>query len=141
MDNKALGDARTSDSAVGRAWTVLVVEDEQTVRTVARRILERAGHRVIEAESGEQAIRLAGAADSAIDVVVSDVVMPGMSGPNAVKEIRVQHPNVAVLYTSGYPDLEMRKHGLEHEPLLLKPYRRIELLARVERVVEQGLGL
>ncbi len=97
------------------AATILLVDDERVVRTMLRTYLERSGYHVLEADSGETAQKLA-EQHEAIDLLLTDVVMPMMSGPELVKYLTLRSPNLKVLYMSGYnvQDLLLRSHVLEH---------------------------
>jgi CheY-like chemotaxis protein len=92
--------------------SVLVVEDEPRVREIARRALEEAGYRVMEAESGPEALELLGRAEPRVGLVLTDVVLPGMSGPELAERVAELLPGTPVLLTSGYPDGEIGRRGL-----------------------------
>ncbi len=117
--------------AAGR--TILLVEDEQDVRRLARHYLEEAGYRVLEASDGVAALGVAAAHDGAIDLVVTDIVMPEMDGPDFAKGVREARPGVRVLYVSGYTEDAMVRHGLSERRIRLveKPFTRDTLLAGV----------
>jgi CheY-like chemotaxis protein len=83
--------------------TILIVEDEPWVRGLARRCLEKTGYRVLEAANGEEALRLLAKADR-VDLLVTDVVMPRLNGPQLVERLRDMHPELLVIFVSGYPD-------------------------------------
>ena len=123
-----------------RKVTVLSVEDEPAVRAVAARVLERAGHRVHQAGSGDEGLRLAEVTTP--DVVLSDVVMAGMTGPEMVRRMRDRRPELPVIFMSGYaeehiPDGEALRLG---EHFLAKPFSPDALLQAVERIVTRGDG-
>ncbi|AHG90499.1 PAS sensor protein [Gemmatirosa kalamazoonensis] len=94
--------------AVARgSGTILLVEDDETVRRAARRILEQAGYQVLEARDGAEALRVAGTNGTGavrVDLVITDVVMPAMSGPEFVAALREARPDVPVIFMSGYTD-------------------------------------
>jgi two-component system, cell cycle sensor histidine kinase and response regulator CckA len=94
------------------ADTVLLVDDEPIVRKVMGRRLRQAGFSVIEAANGQEAIAAANQPQNEIDMVVSDVVMPEMNGPEVVAEIQRSRPSVAVLYVSGYPEDVIARRGV-----------------------------
>jgi len=96
--------APAADDGVPCSGTVLLVEDTPVVRTVVRAFLDAEGYRVLEAERGEDALALAHAYGGPIDVVVTDIVLPGMGGKQAAEELRAERPGVKVLYMSGYTD-------------------------------------
>jgi PAS domain S-box-containing protein len=95
----------------GNGERILLVEDEPGVRQIIRRALEEAGYRVLEAENGEQALELAARQDK-IDLLLTDVVMPGMSGKELASRLTGFAPDLPVIYTSGYTDGEIARRGL-----------------------------
>ncbi|MFS8104925.1 substrate-binding domain-containing protein [Lentzea alba] len=115
------------------AGTVLLVEDDAQVRIMARRSLETAGYAVIEASDGQEALQLATAHRSTIDLVLTDVVMPKMGGPELVRLLRSTGAAPAVIYMSGYTTDEV----LDGEVLITKPYAESELLERVRQILDQ----
>jgi CheY-like chemotaxis protein/two-component sensor histidine kinase len=118
---------------------VLVVEDEPSVRRIVRRILESAGHRVLEAGSGAEALELAHRAERPLDALVTDVVMPGMSGPELTKRLRAEQPGLAVLLMSGYLGDVLAQHGVGSDVALLeKPFAPSILLDALGRALAQS---
>ncbi|MDP9274685.1 MAG: PAS domain S-box protein [Chloroflexota bacterium] len=114
--------------------TILLVEDEPAVRTAAVRILRSAGYAVIEASSPVIAIELA-STEARIDLLVTDMVMPGMSGRDLSRNLRADRPDLGVVYMSGYSEeLVMRDSELDG-PLLQKPFTRESLLLIVRDAV------
>ena len=121
----------------GREW-VLVVEDDQFVRTYAISCLESLGYRVTPAENARDAERLL-AQGLAIDLVFSDVVMPGgMSGWDLAEQARLLRPGIKVLLTSGHPLETLRTHSrsASTEAIVNKPYRKAELARRVRALLD-----
>ena len=116
--------------------TILVAEDEEAVRLFLTRCLEQAGYRVLVATSPEHALELAANAER-IDLLVSDVIMPSMSGPTLSSRLFSTRPGLKVLYVSGYPDTALAQHGIlpARTQLLQKPFSREDLLARVRFVL------
>ena len=115
--------------------TVLLVEDEPTVRSVAERALTRHGYKVITAENGEEALDILGRGDP-IDLLISDVVMPGMDGPTVVREARKSRPDLKILFMSGYAEEQLRKSiDIENVNFLPKPFSVIELAEAARRAV------
>ena len=102
----------TPDAASGGSGTILLVEDEAPVRTLARRVLEQAGYIVLEAADGMEGVRIADAFEGEIDLLLTDVVMPNLGGRGLVERLRANRPRMAVLFISGYPDGEMERAGL-----------------------------
>ena len=117
--------------------TILLVEDEEAVRRLARRVLEEVGYRVLEAADGPEALRLAGRWDDAIDLVVTDVIMPGMSGQELSARLRQQRPWLKILYVSGYTDDAILQHGtlLPNTSFLQKPFTPAGLAQRVQETI------
>jgi PAS domain S-box-containing protein len=118
--------------------TILVVEDERAVRSMTRVILERAGYHVVEAAAPEEAHEIFRSRASAIDLMISDVVMPGAHGPALFKQLVVEHPSLRVLYMSGYADDEIIRAGrLEGgENFMEKPFTSQRLLEKVREILD-----
>jgi two-component system, cell cycle sensor histidine kinase and response regulator CckA len=95
-----------------RSGTVLLVEDEHAVRTAVRRMLERTGYQVLEAEDAAAGIRIAEDRAGTIDIVVTDLMMPGMSGSEFASKLAEMHPGLRVVLTSGYTDDAVLRRGL-----------------------------
>ncbi len=117
----------------GRGETVLVVEDEKAVRELTGRILAENGYRVIDAADGYRARILCDQFQGEIDLLLSDVVMPGMSGRQVAEELRSLRPSLKVLYMSGHAGDVLDHHGFAGEELQLleKPFDSNRLLAGV----------
>ncbi len=97
------------------------------VRSVAERALTRQGYKVITASDGEQGLARLAAADK-IDLLISDVVMPGMDGPTMVRAARIDHPSLPVLFMSGYAEEQLRKSiDIDDVAFLPKPFSVIQL--------------
>ena len=120
-----------------RDLTVLVVEDQDSVRRVASQALHSCGCRVLEAASGDEALRLAEAVQGGCQLVLTDVVMPGMSGKTLVEELRARWPEIKVLFMSGYPNDVILRRGVMDGAVnyLEKPFTPSELAARVREVM------
>ncbi|MFW6086436.1 MAG: protein kinase domain-containing protein [Myxococcota bacterium] len=119
--------------------TVLLVEDERLVRNSVRRILQRAGYHVLAAEGAREALALTERHGESIALIVTDVLMPDVSGPELVTELRPKLPDAKVLYMSGYTDGHLVAHGvLEHGVSLLhKPFTSGELQERIRVLLEE----
>ncbi len=118
--------------------TVLIVEDEEAVRMFSTRALKNKGYNVIEAFSGENAIEVIEAfGGDKIDLIISDVVMPGISGPEFVEQISPKFPNIKVVFVSGYgEDAFYQKYGTERKfNFLAKPYSLNQLAERVKELL------
>jgi CheY-like chemotaxis protein len=119
----------------GKGETLLVVEDEAALRDVAGRILSGAGYRVLSADGGPQALEVAAVHDGLIDLLVSDVVMPGMLGKELAERLLDVRPDTRVLYMSGYAQPVLASQGtLDPGVVLLeKPFTAADLLTAVRR--------
>ncbi|HEY6803248.1 MAG TPA: PAS domain S-box protein [Pyrinomonadaceae bacterium] len=119
--------------------TILLVEDEEMVRNLSREILEMNGYRVLTACDGQQAARLCESIDEQIDLMVTDVVMPQMSGRQLSEVVAKQRPEMAVLYMSGYTDDAIVRHGVLDDgmPFLQKPFTPDALARKVRELLEK----
>ena len=130
--------AQTSQvAAVSASGKILLVEDEQAVRELALRLLKQAGYSVISPKEPSDALRLSKSELNSIDLVVTDVVMPGMNGPELVAHLLTRRPDLKVLYMSGYNDHPLFRAGVlsDRATLLQKPFSRTDLLAKVRSVL------
>ncbi len=128
-------------SAAGNG-RVLLVEDQEEVRNVARRILVASGYRVVEAENGVEALAVIDADRDGIDLVLTDAVMPNMGGPDLVRALRTTLPTLPVIITSGYSDHELVTHCTNelNVPFLAKPFRAEDLLNIVRGELDASQG-
>ena len=128
--------AEPSERVILEHRTVLLVEDERTLRKLTRKMLTEMGLTVLEAESGFQAIEIAKRTETPIDLLLTDIVMPGMSGWALAESLCALRPETRVLYMSGYPDGVVASHGVGEGgiTILHKPFTREELSRRVEGV-------
>jgi PAS domain S-box-containing protein len=122
--------------------TILVVEDEPVVRDLAAKVLRQHGYTVLVAASGEEALLAAARHEGPLDLVLSDVVMPGMSGPQTWERLAGARAGLRVLFMSGYTDEAMHQHGLAEGamPFLPKPFTPWSLTAKVREVLEAPRG-
>jgi DNA-binding NtrC family response regulator len=116
--------------------TILLVDDEQSVRAIVVKILRRAKYNVIEAENGEAALRIAKAHPGKIDIVLTDMYMPGLRGPEVVQAIAPIRPGLRALFMSGYADQDSRTAVPPGANFLNKPFSGHELTAAVEAVLK-----
>ena len=129
----------TGDFRRGRGETILLVEDDEIVRSVARAILEHHGYVVVPAAGPAAAIAAASRLSGRLDLILADVVMPAMSGKEMVARLALTHPAARVLYMSGYSN-EAIVHGLVESgaSLLSKPFTSRELIGKVREVLAAG---
>jgi two-component system cell cycle sensor histidine kinase/response regulator CckA len=126
------------DAVIGGTETILIAEDDGAVRRLASIALRDFGYTVLEARDGEEALRLARAdPDCEIDLLVTDVVMPGLSGHDLASQLATERPHMRVLYTSGYEERITMRAGVDrHDRLLVKPFLPNDLV----RLVRERLG-
>ena len=115
--------------------TVLLVEDEPMVRAVAERALTRHGYQVITADNGEEALEVL-ARNEPVDLLISDVVMPGMDGPTMVEQARQTRPDLKILFMSGYAEEQLRNSlDVDNVSFLPKPFSVQELAEAAKRTM------
>ncbi|HEU4451748.1 MAG TPA: PAS domain S-box protein, partial [Longimicrobium sp.] len=143
VDEPARDPAPAADAVPSRgAETVLLAEDEETVRRLARRVLERSGYTVLEAADGEEAIRVAEAHRGPIHLLVTDVVMPRLGGRDLAARLLTARPGLRVLYVSGYTDEAVRRHGIldPGTGFVEKPFTADVLAEQVRRALDEPLS-
>jgi PAS domain S-box-containing protein len=120
--------------------TVLLAEDEPAVRSLAARVLRGCGYVVLEAEDGAEAKQLVDRYGEPVHLLVTDVVMPGTGGRELAERLTARHPNLRVIYSSGYTDDQVVRHGVEQDRVhfLPKPYTPVALAAKVREVLDGG---
>ena len=116
---------------------MLLVEDEAGVRRLSKRILENAGYRVLEAANGDDAEKLFALQADSIDLVVTDVIMPGCGGPELLSRLQARAPALRALYMSGYTEQSAaHKAGINHGlPFVQKPFTAAEFVRQVREVL------
>ncbi len=119
--------------------TILVCEDDDTVRQLVVRILSEAGYRVLAADSGAQALRVAAGDEGPIDLLIADVVMPDMNGTRIAAALSAACPTMRTLYISGYASGVIAERGVLKEGVnfLAKPFDRLGLLRRVREILDR----
>jgi CheY-like chemotaxis protein len=122
----------------GGGRVILVVDDAESVRTTTCRSLERKGYRSIVVATGMEALELVRAGREHVDLVLTDVVMPGMSGRELGDRLRAMRPGLPVLFVSGYTEEDILRRGLVEEgrPFLAKPFTPDEIVAKVGAVLD-----
>ncbi len=118
--------------------TILLVEDEEAVRRIVKLVLDASGYKVLEASNGQEALEVARGLGRAIHLVVTDVVMPEMSGRELAERLRSQAPFLRVLFISGYTDDAVMRHGVVDggEAFLQKPFSPLTLAKKVREVLD-----
>ena len=139
LEADAEEDVAPADEGAARgSETVLVAEDEDGVRELLRKVLTEFGYTVLTARHGRDALMLAGDEAADIDLLVTDVVMPEMSGRELVQTLRHRRPDLKVLYVSGYTDDEVLQRGVSGREveLLRKPFAAEELVRRIRALLD-----
>jgi PAS domain S-box-containing protein len=137
-DQHPAGAAHPSGETVrGASELVLVVEDEDALREVTRRILTRNGYQVIVAANGQDAISAAASSQDRVTMLLTDVIMPGMQGKEVADRVRELQPGIAVLFMSGYTEGLLSGQGIIEPGLNLieKPFNEVSLLRRVREIL------
>ncbi len=140
--NMPMGMARSEDVRQPRQMpissTIMVVEDEAMVRDLAVSILKRQGYQVLSADSGAACLQRLASHSGPLDLLLTDVIMPGMNGRDLYRAVRHQFPHVNVLYMSGYTDNVILHHGVLEEDIhfIEKPFSVDGLIAKVGQILE-----
>jgi CheY-like chemotaxis protein len=118
--------------------TVLLVEDDPAVRRTAAEVLICAGYQVLSAPSGADALQAAARQNGRVDLLLTDVVMPGMTGPELARQFGRQFPGIPILYMSGYTDDALGKHGVRGKAarVLQKPFTHDSLARAVQEALK-----
>jgi CheY-like chemotaxis protein len=130
---------RGLEPAIARGGeTVLVVEDEDALREVTRRILARKGYEVIVASDGKEAIDAVEAYPGVVDLLLTDVVMPHLLGKQVAEEIRARRPGLRVVFMSGFAQPVLGAQGTLEEGVVLvsKPFSESELLTKIRETLD-----
>ena len=138
-ETEADADGRQRPSLMPRGdETVLLIEDDAVVRQLTARILRGQGYKVLVATQANEALELAADHNTRIDLFLSDVVMPGESGPSVIERLSAARPTTKVLYVSGYPGDDISRRGVDEGSFrfLAKPYSSEQLAQRVRQVLD-----
>jgi CheY-like chemotaxis protein len=119
--------------------TILLAEDEPTLRGLVRTMLQRCGYTVLEAKDGREALRICREHDGGIDLLVSDMVMPGMNGTELAARAMALRPTLRILMVSGYTDDVICRHGIREKgiPFLQKPFAPDVLAQKVRDILDR----
>jgi PAS domain S-box-containing protein len=132
--------AEARETGKGGTETILLVEDEEQVRRVAHRILQMAGYRVLEARNGAQAVEISNTSQEHIQLLITDVVMPGASGRELAQQLTSARAGLRVLYMSGYTEDVILKRGIltGEVRFVEKPFSKETLLRKVRETLDVG---
>jgi len=138
MVERAASTASLSSKEKGPAHLVLVVDDEPGVRDLVCRILRDEGYRTIEAAHGGEALEMVETGSETVDLVVTDVVMPGMDGRELGRRLAQSNPSLPILYISAYDvnDIFRRGSPRTSAPFLQKPFPPDTLISSVEQLIQ-----
>ena len=138
----AAGDDTKTPPAPGRGETVLIVEDERAILKLGRKMLESLAYRVLDASTPETAIRIAEDADAAIDLLLTDVIMPEMNGRDLAERLLALHPGLRVIYMSGYTADAIAHRSILDKNInfIQKPFTKKDLAAKVRTVLDGADG-
>ncbi len=130
-----------AETRAGASGTVLLAEDDEQIRELAAAGLRSVGYLVLEASNGREAVEISSRSSDSIDLILTDIVMPGLRGPELVEQALKSHPHARVVYISGYSDAAILKAATDSgAPLVHKPFklqRLLEVVAEQMRRVEQ----
>ncbi len=126
------------DQALTGRETILLVEDEEAVRRLASRVLASYGYHVVEAANAAEAVRAAEKTDRPIDLLLTDVIMPGMNGRDLARHLHAEQPHLRVLYMTGYADSALASHGVlqTQAPVIQKPFSPRALAEQVRELLD-----
>jgi DNA-binding NtrC family response regulator len=118
--------------------TVLLVEDEDDLRTLTRNLLERSGYTVLIAKDGNEALQVSQQYKTTIHLLLTDVVMPGMSGPVLAQQLTRQRPEIKTVYMSGYTGKTVAGHSVLDPDsfFLMKPFTRDSLASKIREALD-----
>jgi signal transduction histidine kinase len=137
IENKLIQKDLTGDA------TILLVEDEVPVRMFSSSALSNKGYDMVEAESGEEGLEIVKKRGGEIDIIITDVIMPGMNGPTFIAEVHKIYPKTKVIFMSGYAEEAFSKaYGMEENfkfNFLCKPFTLKQLASKVKEVLEEGI--
>jgi CheY-like chemotaxis protein len=140
---RRLSPATAGGGSLTGSETVLLVEDEPPVRRILKKVLVGAGYLVLEAANADEALRASTERRGSVDVLVTDVVMPGKTGQQLAERLLEERPSLKVIYISGYtPSSALALAGLEEgSAFLQKPIRPVQLLSKLREVLDTRRAL
>ncbi len=121
----------------GRRRTILLVEDSDVVREVIARMLEAGGFTVLKASSGEEALSLSRGGDAPFDLLLTDIVMPGMGGVELADRVAAERPEARILFMTGYADDTVMREEIfgKHRKHIWKPFSQTEIVKKAREIL------
>jgi two-component system cell cycle sensor histidine kinase/response regulator CckA len=136
---EVVSEEKASISDLTGSSKILLVEDEDAVRTFSARALSNKGYQVIDAPGGHEALRLLAESKSAPELLITDVMMPEMDGTTLAKQVKAQYPDIKIVFISGYAEDKFKEHLGTHVWFLPKPFTLKQLALKVKEVLgEEG---
>ncbi|HKW54374.1 MAG TPA: response regulator [Stellaceae bacterium] len=126
----------TVQAAMGRQFTIVLAEDDSAVRGIVVEVLVARGFRVMAAADGHEALRLLAAHH--VDLLIADIIMPGLDGVQLARKAKQMRPGIKVLFTTGYAQRAAERDAMRYGRLLFKPVRHPELTREVEMLLAGG---
>lgn len=120
---------------ISKHGSILIVEDETTVRTFSVHALSNKGYKVLQADCAETALTVIEEQGDDIELVISDIMMPGMTGPKMVEKIHVKYPDMKIIFMSGYAEDTLSDYNFAHINFLAKPFTLKQLTSKVQEVI------
>ncbi|MFH1350016.1 MAG: PAS domain S-box protein [Pseudomonadota bacterium] len=142
VDATTIKEERSPVRSFKGSETILIVEDDDSLRTTTSRILKRYGYRVLAAQNGEEAMKISRGHEGPIHLALTDVVMLGMGGRELAERLRSERPEIMIIYMSGYTDNAIAHHGVLDKGVefIQKPFTAEDLARKVREVMEEGVG-
>jgi PAS domain S-box-containing protein len=126
----------THANSARRAGTILLVEDENSLRTLTRNVLEQGGYTVLEASNGIEAVQIAQAYAGTIQLLLTDMVMPGMNGRAVAEKLSTMYPEIRIAYMSGYTGFSEAENATLEAAVIAKPFTRASLLQKLSEILD-----
>jgi signal transduction histidine kinase/CheY-like chemotaxis protein len=135
-DTEETDTEETGSQATGDAETILLVEDNEGVRTLITEVFQQKGYSLLVARDAEHALEILAGEEEAVDLVISDIVMPAMSGPELARRLGPRFPRMRFLFISGYGEQSAREHGLAEHTVVRKPFDPEDLALKARAVLD-----
>jgi CheY-like chemotaxis protein len=139
---EAAADSSIQEIETRGVETILLVEDEAALRTVTSEFLESKGYHVLQAGDGLEALRISAEHEDGIDLLLTDVIIPGLRGIEVAERVRAERPGIAIMYMSGYTELGAKQQGIQKSHgFLQKPFSLLTLSTTIRRALDNRRAL